>query len=261
MRRIHAQVPEYKELAIAALSWISSAVRPLAVDEMKEALAIQVGDKDLNKDGMTDESLIVSVSAGLISIDKDSRTIRLVHATVAEFFKEARRTWLPDAESLITETCLTYLSFDDFQVDVQAPKHEGEFCERWQEKLLLWYAAPNWGLHVSRGVKSSTQGMIVDFLKDERKTGFAGQAVRATMGNVYSDVILDHQLSGLHLAAHFGLEEIAQRLLASGMAVNQKPKEGSTALAWAVANRQEGVVRLLLDQHGIEINSFCKQAI
>ncbi len=106
MSRIHAQVLEHKELALSALRLISCAFRPLTIEEIKTALAIRPGDQDFDEEGISDESLIVSVSAGLIAIDHDSETIVLVHFTVSEFFN-TKSSWLLDADSFITEACLT----------------------------------------------------------------------------------------------------------------------------------------------------------
>ena len=77
--------------------------------------AIQPKDQGLDKGGLVDEKLIVSVSAGLINIDTKSKITHLVHFTVKEYYKERKEKWFPDADTIIAEACLTYLSFDIFQ--------------------------------------------------------------------------------------------------------------------------------------------------
>ena len=57
---------------------------------------------------------MVSVSAGLATINEESRVIRLVHYTTEEFFDQTRERCFPNAETDITKVCVTYLSFHAF---------------------------------------------------------------------------------------------------------------------------------------------------
>lgn len=78
---------------MSALAWISNALRPLKLDELKEALAVRPEDHELDEEAIPEEALIVSVSAGLITIDPESETIRLVHFTVEEYFRGSKHKW------------------------------------------------------------------------------------------------------------------------------------------------------------------------
>ena len=88
MDRIEGQRYNQKELAKEVLSWITCAKRPLTTSELQHALATQVGDSKLDKDNLSDVEDIVSVCAGLVTIDDESGIIRLVHYTTQEYFEE-----------------------------------------------------------------------------------------------------------------------------------------------------------------------------
>jgi hypothetical protein len=86
---------------------------------------------------------MVSVCAGLVTVDKESDTIRFVHYTIQEYFEQTWRTFFPNDPADITKTCVTYLSFDTFNVGF-SPTDE-DFKVRLQSSID--YAARNWGRH------------------------------------------------------------------------------------------------------------------
>ena len=49
--------------------------------ELYHALAIEPGDKALNTDNVDEVEDIISVCAGLVTVDEESNIIRLVHYT------------------------------------------------------------------------------------------------------------------------------------------------------------------------------------
>lgn len=56
------------------LLWISFAVRPLFLDELREALAVQPHSRELDNDNMLDGDLLTSVCAGLVVVDRLARS-------------------------------------------------------------------------------------------------------------------------------------------------------------------------------------------
>lgn len=87
--RILAKINSYAEedrlLAEELLRWVVCARRPLNVSELCCALAIDIGDEELNLDNVpTNTSEIVDACSPLLSIG-DKGTVSLVHSTVAQF--------------------------------------------------------------------------------------------------------------------------------------------------------------------------------
>jgi len=106
--RIKAQGGDKARLGMAVLMWISHSRRPLQVDEICHALAIQIGSSDLGSDDIPAISTSLGCCQGLVTVDKGASTVRLIHFTIQEYL-----CTLPDfvrAHSTIAETCLTYLN-------------------------------------------------------------------------------------------------------------------------------------------------------
>jgi hypothetical protein len=148
MERINGQKAGFRQLAEKVLSWIICAKRPLTITELQEAIAVEDGDSELDKDNLPEVDDMVSVCCGLVTVDEESNIIRLVHYTTQEYFERTQNQWFPDAETIITTTCITYLSFDVFNRGF-CPTYK-EFLERVQLNRLFLYAAHNWGYHACK---------------------------------------------------------------------------------------------------------------
>jgi hypothetical protein len=85
MKRIEGQLEEEEQLAKQVLSWISCAQRPPTVKELQHALSVEVGEPTLDEENLLLADM-VSVCAGLVTIDEASNIIRLVHYTAQEYF-------------------------------------------------------------------------------------------------------------------------------------------------------------------------------
>ena len=99
MERINGQKPGLKDLANRILFWIACAKRPLATSELKHALAVEVGEPKLDEENLPQIEDMVSVCAGLVTVDEESGIIRLVHYPTQEYFKRTRERWFPNAET------------------------------------------------------------------------------------------------------------------------------------------------------------------
>jgi hypothetical protein len=249
MSRIKGQVEESKQLALRTLSWISTALRPLRLDELRHALAVEREDSAVDEESIPSESLITSVTAGLITLDAESGTIRLVHFTAEEYFKK-RHTWFHNAERNIAETCLTYLLFDTFEAGFCLT--DKEFEARLQSNVLYDYAARNWGHHARAG--SMEDELILDFLGSEAKVSASTQVMMASRSYSGYSQNVPRQMTGVHVAAYFGLREAMMALLKGRYNLDSKDSYGRTPLSLAAENGHEAVVKLLLER-GAELET------
>ena len=85
IERIKAPGGGKSQLGMEALMWISYAERPLMADELCHALAVEPGSTDFNADNVPSTSILVSCCQGLITIDKEASTVRLIHFTLKEY--------------------------------------------------------------------------------------------------------------------------------------------------------------------------------
>ncbi|KAF1950513.1 ankyrin repeat protein, partial [Byssothecium circinans] len=139
VKRIKGQLPEDRALATNILSWITYAQRPLSTKEICHALAVKLDEKELDLDNILDVEDIISVSAGLVMVDEESDIIRLVHHTTQEYFQRTWTSWFPNAQSYITEICVTYILFDAFKTGYC--RTDEEFEARLRSHILYGYAA------------------------------------------------------------------------------------------------------------------------
>lgn len=85
MERISNQDKDDVLLANQVLSWITHAFRPLTIKEIQHALAVLPGDTELDKEAVNDIDLLVSVCGGIVTIDRESKIVRLVHYTTQQY--------------------------------------------------------------------------------------------------------------------------------------------------------------------------------
>ncbi len=254
MTRVKHQDKEHYHLALRTLSWISKAKRPLKVQELQHAVSVERTDRDIDDESLVSTALITSVCAGLVSIDTESNTFRLVHFTVEEFFEKTGHRWFPHAERLIAETCIVYLLFDEFgredrqMTDPLDQILEGEDMNLSGKYSLLSYAAQNWTSHATPSL-SPVRPLIEKFLSNEMNVG-------AILWVIYP---FDFQLTpprrspGLHLLARLNCEELARFWISSGADINARDSTGHTALSVAMATENYEMARLLID-HQADVN-------
>ncbi|MCJ1255063.1 hypothetical protein MMC24_002879 [Lignoscripta atroalba] len=250
--RIEGQIANSRELAKQILSWITYARRPLTTLELQHALAVEIGETELDEENFSDIKDMISVCAGLVTVDEESDIIRLVHYTTQEYFERTRREWLPDAETSITNTCVTYLSFSTFQSGFCAS--DEEFEARLQSNPLYDYAARHWGHHLRE--VSDTQYQIPEFLDNEAQVSASSQVMMA-LGNRYVNhsQYVPKQMRGIHLTAYFGLTRLTDILLDHGHSPDCKESSNRMPLSYAAENGHEAVVRLLMTRDDVEADS------
>jgi hypothetical protein len=251
MERIESQGEAFRDLAKKGLSWVIHAERTLSTAELQHALAVEPRKRVLNKDFIPGIEIVVSVCAGLVTLDIQSDVVRLVHFTTQEYFE--RTSWFPMAESDITATCVTYLSFSTFGSGFC--RSDEEFEERLRVNKLYEYAARNWGHHAQAAL-TEVEELILEFLESETKIAGSSQAMMVGKGYFrgYSQMV-PRQIIGVHLAAYFGLGSMIIALLKSGHDADLKDSYGRSPLSWAAGNGHAAVVELLLARDGVDPDS------
>jgi hypothetical protein len=256
LQRIEAQNEDDRKLATRVLSWITYAMEPLSVVQLQHALAIKPGAKRLDEGDIVDEEILLSICAGLVSIEQESGVIQLVHYTTQDFFERVGEDRFPDAQLDIVQSCLTSLLFDVFAGPCSSDE---DLDARRKDNPLLMYAALYWRKHTNADIEHKLQNLFLMFLKDHSRLLSTIEVARYTTDFNKYDLNGWTQnntksISGLHVAAFFGLGTITQLLLADGAHVMAKDSEGQTALHWAAYNGREEVVRLLLERSDLDVN-------
>jgi ankyrin repeat protein len=247
MERINGQIKDQEELAKQVLLWITCAKRPLTTTELQHALGVEVGESELDEENFPQIEDIVSICAGLVTVDEESSIIRLVHYTTQEYFDRTRDIWFPNAETNITTICVTYLLFNEFESGTC--QNDKEFEERLWSSRLYDYVSHNWGHHARKA--STLIPEVISFLKKQAQVEASSQALLAVKrhpSDLEYSQRFPRKMTGLHLAAHFGIEAAVKLLLAKGADVAAASSDGWTPLYGASLNGHIDVVKLLLDK-------------
>jgi hypothetical protein len=208
MERIDIQTEERKKLAYSTLTWVTTAMRPLKVTELQEALAVKRGAKECNPEKRPELKIILSVCVGLVIVDEESSVVRLVHATTQAYF-DGR---FPGAHADITRTLLTYMAFNEVQVTLG--KH---MRGRLKDKHALIEYCHNCLVHAQNVRQPETQlwELIMDFLEQavawHSFWGYSGQPCP------WNYLRWPNAPSPLWVAAAANLQEIVQYLLDGGI--------------------------------------------
>ncbi|MCJ1284853.1 hypothetical protein MMC26_004190 [Xylographa opegraphella] len=282
MKRIEGQLSDQAELAKEVLSWITCAKRPLTTLELQHALAIKADHTEFDEGNKPDIEDIVSVCAGLVTVDEEGGIIRLVHYTTQEYFERTQKEWFPTADFDISASCVTYLSFSVFAYvehvrringvpsvcyeksynrevsdyyndaeDREDNTYEGRFRERMLLYPLYDYATQYWGHH-ARQALSLPRG-VLELLQCEIKAEAAAQALLYRWPHGGYTQKFPGQMTGLHLAAYFGITESFAKILQSA-SVNAKDSYDRTPLSHAAEEGHSTVVKQLLEA-GADIES------
>src|SRR5271163_3919791 len=110
------------------------------MDELRDLLVVQKGDKDICPSDRMESKDIMDVCESLIVHDQLSGTVRFTHYTIRQFLLSSD---LLPLKSNLAETCLTYLSFNAAQAGIGADLDS--YIKQYPGSL---YVAQNWGFHV-----------------------------------------------------------------------------------------------------------------
>lgn len=256
MERINGQMPGHRDLAKHVLAWITCAKWRLTTTELQHAWAVRDSENELDEDGLPEVEEMVSVCAGLVTLDHDGGIIRLVHYTTQEYFEQTLDASFPNAHFEIARTCVSYLSFSTFSNG--ECKNRTKLKRRLETNPLYHYAARNWGYHAHKAADIPDE--VLDFLERKAHVSAAEQAWRSSYrgGKVsgYNIIrLVTTTAQGLHLAAQLGLASATTYLLAANHDPNMADHIGRTPLIYAAAKGNLAVVQTLLATGKVDVNA------
>ena len=237
MERIDSQDDDHKDLGRRVLSWVSYAFRPLSLHALQEAVSTRLGDNSLDVDRLPQEKRLILVCAGLVVIDQEDNTVRLVHHSAQEYFDRSRESHFPDAALNIARACITYISFDVFSNHPLWRHEKRRF--RQPGPSFFDYAIQYWPNHT----RETTGPAIYHFIQK-----FISEHLDTLKLNIVTSRVPSH-CTPLWIAASFNLEDIVRQLLEDGVGDDQQ--ELGDVLLIASQEGYEGMVRLLLNNYDL----------
>ncbi|KAI2602602.1 ankyrin repeat-containing domain protein [Hypoxylon sp. NC1633] len=198
------------------LTWVIHAKVDLTAEQICDSFAVQRSKGQRYQEHRPEKKHLMPVCKGLVIMDQDNETLKLVHKSVQTHLERYRI--IPENASLeIGKTCLSCLLIDT--------------SDQKDEYPLLKYAAKYWWAHLGRqGQKldPEAESLTLEFLRDSYKLTRAFKAIEL------DDSVTFENMTGLHAVVYFDLMFWAERLLETDIDINAQCSDGQTALHWAV---------------------------
>jgi ankyrin repeat protein len=233
MERITDQNDDDADLARRVLSWLTYSMRPLKIIELQYALAIGPDQDHIDPESLVDEETMLSVCAGIVTVEDENKTIQFIHYTTQEYLERIRESRFPIAQLEITEACMNYLQQQFQAVESISP---------WPP--LYEYASMQWGAHADENVQKIAETKILSFLNTHPT--LTGLALQRQYCHDRGSLILPRH-SSFHVAAYFGLFHILSYLIATSIKSDVCDNLGQTPLHIAISRNHRECVRILLD--------------
>ncbi|KAI9040622.1 uncharacterized protein KD926_007838 [Aspergillus affinis] len=116
--------------ALKVLKWVSFASRPLHIEELKEAIAIEIYDTEWDASKIPRANSVLTGCANLVIVDPFDNCARFAHSSVKQYF-QAESNSIPEypktseqGELECGELCVNYLCFKDFSLQITKQSKE-----------------------------------------------------------------------------------------------------------------------------------------
>lgn len=224
----------YFQVARHVLSWLVAAARPLKVDEVRHAFAINWADSTFDRRYTLRDDEITRSCAGIVVIGAE--ILQPVHESVLEHIRCSSVIFdNPHAE--VALQCLTYLSQPGFTKLFITKDDYRNFV---RDHPLARYTTKYWFEHVARSKPNNqVESRTLRFLKNSAALLFSFYL---------QDPDLPQGINGLHACAYFDMESWARRLIEDKVDINHQDGNGRTGLHWAVTYNHQWLVELLIQQ-------------
>ncbi|KAJ7024967.1 ankyrin repeat-containing domain protein [Mycena alexandri] len=271
MQRIDVQSKEDRKMARSTITWVANAKRPLTVEELRVALAVEPGTQQLDKENFMTIKRILSVCAGLVIVDEQLSVVRLVHYTTQEYLDSIQAQQFPDAQMEITCTLLTFLAFDGYpdsfrnSDDIPPLAEYSQYClahaagqpeVQLREILLKFLGEAFRWMNIMDDewtYKRMWNSMPWNYSWKESQPSAlwiaaGANLVETTKFLLEGPPLPQHSMDPeIIVASYYGHKEIVRILLDKGADVNAARGEYGSALQAAATGGHTDVVRILLD--------------
>ena len=247
LQRINKSNKEVQRLVQRSLRWLVCSKEPLSSEALCEAISIETGDTTLDRTAISEESEILRWCSSLVRRSASGKSLELGHFTVKEFLTTGTDPldseygvyhFSPEIDDAkLAETCLTYLSFEDFGSGSRE-SHRFSY-KRWESFGFRQYAVRHWAGHARKNltrpvIMSLTQQLLhpskplafVSWTQDFL-WAYYGYRHGIFQNNSQISKYVLAAASPLHFAAMLALPEFCEWLLRKGCYVNQASTYGT----------------------------------
>lgn len=256
--RISDQSESDGKLAQQVLTWLVYAMRPISEIDLETALAVELGERNLDPDNIVPVVELLSLCAGLVALDKESKTVRLCHYTTKEYFSHNPQHLLRNPHRVLSNVCVSFLGIDDLKFECYGEDPDRtELSSSIHRSTFLSYAASHWEDHdsaaqpcVNNNELSQKMALETHLLRHNNLMESYLRARRVRIKDHRQDsewaMFKCERRTGMQYAAAYGNLEHVSALLEFGLDPNDST-HGTTALFEAARGHHASVVRLLIE--------------
>ena len=194
LQRIREQKGDRSRLGMEVLMWVSHAERPLRIDELCHALAVNMQSTDLDPENVRSPNIVLGSCLGLAVVHAETSTVRPIHHTLQEYLSQSGI--FPSAHKTLGQICLTYLSYKLVRaLPANSVSNLGDMP-------FLNYSALCWGSHAKVELSEHSKSLTLELLNRGGSHIYATLLVQK-IGCFHNCSLPDHLWPGLHCASGF----------------------------------------------------------
>jgi len=240
------------ELGMRVLVWLHFVCRSLKIEELQHALAVEKSDTEFDVGNIPPRKALLDCCLGLVIVDKETLTVRFVHYTLEEYFREFREKEFPSGCNYVAETCLTYLNFAELRQHCTDLESLRKIMQKYR---FLRYAALYWGIHLKQQCNDALAELANKILDHESKRPPCAIQVLSLELQRYQPKRIARGFSGIHVMAYFGLSENMTNFCNIERDIAVGDESYRTPLLWAAERGHGSFVRLLIYRKDVDINA------
>ncbi|CCX33315.1 Similar to hypothetical protein TRIVIDRAFT_143504 [Trichoderma virens Gv29-8]; acc. no. EHK25113 [Pyronema omphalodes CBS 100304] len=224
---------DQKLLALKTIKWVHLALRGLKVEELLQYLAIKDDDTEFDLDNMTTRQKMLDCCLGLVTVDNETDTVRLVHYTLQEYLDSPTNPRFPKGHADIAHTCFLQCKFMQFNM----------YRIRWAK-----FYVKAWLHHTQHAKDPSFFDSITAMISQaqfECPIKFREYTIDTLRMDYYKNILENPYPWGLYLACYLGIQQIFHNMFKG--AENFSRVQKSYALTVAVRHAHENIAQIFLD--------------
>ncbi|KAH6889043.1 hypothetical protein BKA70DRAFT_1163670, partial [Coprinopsis sp. MPI-PUGE-AT-0042] len=262
--RISDQACKHASLAMVVLVWVVNAPRSMTVEELERAVATSPTTHKFEPGRVVPWTTLISLCGGLITVEEESRLVRLVHSTAKQTLEDLLQADFPHPHSLLAVVCTTHIA--EFVFQNPTISTEEEFKTALKKDPLLAYASEAWAFHACAGLdeedtfRRSSQlvagnDSLPAFASRDHSSHFEFLAPFRILGLNPNGTTKVNQQSALTVASQSGHEGLVAVLFAwFDIQADLVDEHGWPALMEAANNGRMGIAGLLISHPAIQVN-------
>lgn len=259
LKRIIATEPSIRHMALKALLWTANSKKPLSKSQLLEVLAIEDGMSSIGTDERLDDNIPLTKDCADLLILKDGQYM-LLHPSLGEFLRGLSNNDLEglsdyrdlqnEAPRILTNDCLTYLSFDSF---ARGPMPtESSLKALFQTHPFLQYAGVFWGDHLREALDRDATNVGQGYrhlLQPQMSRDLLHQIYLIFSNQEAATFPFPPGTTPLHMLSIFGLHQLVGVYSGAEVDIDQADGFGNFPVDYAAQNGHRAMTKKILDEH------------